>query len=305
MNFIEIVETIDLVENKLSDLSGAELNLVTAIIAEGNTEFDVVHHLDFIVEYATSQSDENATLIVETVDCSKVLDIILESARKHPTDSAKYLETTIASVNEIDLGVEEVIEESEETTSVTLLSVVTNTLTDILGESTVEGLPAEMVFDIVEATKDLEMGEDADSLELTDLIETISTNLKEALEDGSIDFDSDDYEGEALSEFLNDYTDLEDLLEEMAQVNEEVLAESTDKAAVTLLLKAKEATTLVEGKIEATTNFEAMRESAKKQKATNETVIKEADAPSVSENVGTEKLRALKSVMKSKICPMA
>ena len=307
MNFIEIVETIDLVENKLSDLSGAELNLVTAIIAEGNTEFDVVHHLDFIVEYATSQSDENAELIVETVDCGKILDIILESARKHPTNNDKYLATTIASVNEIDLGVEEVIAEAEEAPAVTLLSVVTNTLTDILGEATVEALPAEMIFDIVEATKELEMGEEADSLELTDLIETISTSLKEALEDGTIDFDSDDYEGETLSEFLNDYSDLEDLLEEMAQVNEEVLAESTDTVAVRLLLKAKEATTMVEGKTTTTSteNIEVMRESAKKLKATNETVIKEADAPSVSENAETEKLRALKSVMKSKICPMA
>jgi hypothetical protein len=305
MNFIEIVETIDLVENKLSDLSGAELNLVTAIIAEGNTAFDVVHHLDFIVEYATSQSDENAKLIVESVDCGKILDIILESARKHPTNTDKYLAEAIASINEIELDVEEIITEEVETPSVTLLSIVTNTLTDILGEATVETLPAEMVFDIVESTKDLEMGEEADKLELTDLIETITENLKVALSDGTIDFDSDDYEGETLSEFLDDYTDLEDLLEEMTQVNEEVLAESTDEAAKTLLLKAKEATTMVEGFVEAPSkDIEAIRESVKKQKAINEAVISEEDVLSVSENAGTEKLRALKSVMKSKICPM-
>lgn len=302
MNFIEIVETIDLVENKLSELSGTELNLVTSIIAEGNTEFDVVHHLDFIVEYVTSQTEENAQLIVEAVDCGKVLDIILESARKHPTDTKKFLESTIASVNNIDLEVEAIEESTEETQSVTLLSVVTNTLTDMLGEATVEALPAEMVFDIVESAKDLEMGEEASALELTDLIEVISTNLKEALEDGSIDFDSDDYEGETLSEFLNDYTDLEDLLSEMAQVTEEVLAESTDENAKRLLLKAKNSTTMVEATTvtEVSELKEAKREAAKKQKAINE-----GDALSVSENVGTEKLRALKSVIKSKICPTA
>jgi hypothetical protein len=299
MNFIEIVETIDLVENKLSELSGTELNLVTSIITEGNTEFDVVHHLDFIIEYVTSQTEENVQLITEAADCGKILDIILESARKYPTDTKKFLESTIVSVNNIELDVE-LDESTEETQSVTLLSIVTNTLTEMLGETTVEALPAEMVFDIVESAKDLEMGEEADALELTDLIEVISTNLKEALEDGSIDFDSDDYTSETLSEFLNDYTDLEDLLSEMAQVNEAILAESTDENAKRLLLKAKNSTTMVEGvnTVVVSELKEAKREAAKKQKAINE-----ADVLSVSGNVGTEKLRALKSVIKSKICP--
>ena len=302
MNFIEIVETIDLVENKLSDLSEAKLNLVTAILTEGKTSFDVVHHLDFIVEYVASQTDENATIISESVDCGTVLDIILESARKYPTNSEKFLESTVVSVNDIDLDVEETVVESTE--KVTLLSVVTNTLTDILGEATVEELPAEMVFDIVESTKDLEMGEDAESLDLVELIETITINLTEALENGTIDYDSDDYEGETLAEFLNDYSDLEDLLEEMDQVNEEVLAESNDEAAKTLLLKAKEATTMVTGKTETTFDVEAIRESVKKQKAIGNKVINEGDALLQTENVETEKQKPLRNVTKNIISLM-
>jgi len=294
MNFIEIVETIDLVENKLTNLTPAKLKLVTAILSEGVAEYDVVHHLDFIIEYATSQTEDNAQLIAEAIDCSTVLDIILESARKYPTNTEKFLEATISNVNDIDLDVDS--EELSEAQSVTLLSVVTNTLTDILGEATVEALPAEMVFDIVESAKDLEMGEDADTLELTELIETISDNLKEALADATIDFDSDDYEGETLSEFLNDYSDLEDLLEEMDQVNEEVLAESTDEAAKTLLLKAKEATTMVTGTVSYEVDVEAIRESAKDEKK-NLMVESSVDAQLATENVEKSKATVLKKIM--------
>lgn len=295
MNFIEIVETIDLVESKLTNLTASKLQLVTAILAEGDTEFDVVHHLDFIIEYANSQTEENASLIAEAIDCGTILDIILESARKFPTNTEKFLESTIYKVNDIDLDVDS--EELVETQTVTLLSVVTNTLTDILGEATVEALPAEMIFDIVESTKELEMGDDADKLELTELIETISGNLKEALSDTTIDFDSDDYEGETLSEFLNDYFDLDDLLEEMDQVSEEVLAESTDVAAKTLLLKAKEATTIVTGVITNTIDVEAIRESAKAEKK-NLMVESVVDAQWATESVEILKQNLLKRITK-------
>jgi len=296
MNFIEIVEAIDLVENKLSDLTEGKLKLVTAILSEGVAEFDVVHHLDFIIEYANSQTEENATLIAEAIDCATVLDIILESARNYPTNSEKFLEATISKVNNIDLSVE-ANDALVETQSVTLLSVVTNALTDILGEATVEALPAEMVFDIVESAKELEMGEDADKLELTELIEVISENLKEALADASIDFDSDDYEGETLSEFLEDYSDLEDLLEEMDQVNEEVLAESTDEAAKTLLLKAKEATTMVTGITTTNVDVETIREAAKDEKK-NLMVESVEDAQSATESVEILKQNLLKRITK-------
>jgi hypothetical protein len=296
MNFIEIVETIDLVENKLTNLTPAKLKLVTAILSEGATEFDVVHHLDFIIEYVASQTEDNAQLIAEAIDCSMVLDIILESARKYPTNTEKFLESTISNVNDIDVNVE-ASEELTESQSVTLLSVVTNTLTDILGEATVEALPAEMVFDIVESTKDLEMGEEADKLELTELIEVISENLKEALADATIDYDSDDYEGETLSEFLNDYTDLEDLLEEMEQVTEEVLAESTDEAAKKLLLKAKEATAMLSGTITTEVDVEAIRESAKNEKK-NLMVESVVDAQLATENVEILKQNLLKRITK-------
>jgi hypothetical protein len=248
MKFIEIVETVDGIESKLESLSEAKLGLLEAILTEGvETSFDVVNHLDYLVAYVNSYSDKAATTISETVDCGKVLNIVLESARKHTTDTSAFITEAQASTGEIDI---QLLEEDTKTGSVTLLSVVTNTLTEMFGESAVETMPAEMVFDIVESTKSLDISDDSSKMDLVALVEEISTQLESSIKEGKIDLDTDDYTGETLAEFLNDYSDTEDLLSEMAQVTDEVLAESTNEDASRLLAKAKAATIMVEAQLQ-------------------------------------------------------
>ena len=249
MKFVEIVETVENIETKLSTLSESKLDLLEVILEEGSEiEFDVTHHIDYLVEFVETQTDSNATIIAETVNGGEVLNIILESLRKNTTDTKAALTEAVELVGEIDIKV--LAEDEAEDASVTLLSVVTNTLTEMLGEEAVEALPAEMVFDIVEAAKELDLVDNADELNLIDLVEEISTKLETAINEGTIDLDSDDYEGETLEEFLNDYEDTEDLLEEMTKVTEEILSESEDEDGANLMRKAKEATTLVEAKME-------------------------------------------------------
>lgn len=248
MKFVEIVETVESIEKKLETLSDAKLGLLESIIVEGSDiTFDVAHHIDYLVEFVDTYSDENATLISETVDCGEVLNIILESARKNTEDKATFISEAVEKVENIDL---EIIEETE-STSVTLLSIVTNTLTEMLGEETVENMPAEMVFDIVEAAKNLDLSDDSHDMDMVSLVEEISTKLEIAIKDGVIDLDSDDYASETLSEFLNDYDNTEDLLTEMAEVNEDILAESDNQDGARLMLKAKAATMLIEAKMES------------------------------------------------------
>ena len=266
MKFIEIVETVDGIESKLDKLSDAKLGLVEAMLVEGtDTEFDVVSHLDYIVSFVDSYSDESAITIAETVDCGKVLNIVLDSARKHSKNTEAFIAEAVEATGEIDI---QLLEEDEKTGSVTLLSVVTNKLTEMFGEEAVESMPAEMIFDITEAAKHLDISDDSSKLDLVELVEEISTKLEESIKSGSIDLDTEDYEGETLDEFLNDYTDTEDLLNEMAQVTDEVLAESTNEAASRLLGKAKSATILVEARLKncAPGDLKCMMDKAKNAK---------------------------------------
>jgi len=246
MKFVEIVETVESIEAKFATLSESKLDLLEVILEEGSEiEFDITHYMDYLVEFVDSQSDENAEIIAETVNGGAVLEIILEAVRKNSNHPEAIVEA-MEEIGNIDI---KLLEEDEETVSVTLLSVVTNTLTEMLGEETVENLPAEMVFDIVEAAKDLDLDDSIADLDLVELVEAISSELETAINEGIIDLDSEDYEGETLEEFLNDYADTEDLLEEMAQVNEEILSESEDEAGANLMRKAKEATSLLEAKM--------------------------------------------------------
>jgi len=267
MKFVEIVETVESIESKLDTLSEAKLELLETILEEGaDIEFDTVHHMDYLIEFVDAHTDDNATVIAESVDCGTVLETILESARKNPTDIETFIAEAIEAAGEIEIAE---LDDETETASVTLLSIVTNTLTEMLGEEAVEALPAEMVFDIVSEAKDLDISDDATDMNLVELVEEISTKLETAISEGVIDLDSEDYETETLAEFLNDYADTEDLLEEMAQVNEEILAESEDEAGADLMRKAKEATTIVEAKMEICkpSDMKCKQEKAKKAKA--------------------------------------
>lgn len=267
MEFVEIVEIVESIEKKIETLSDAKLGLLEALMIEGtDISFDVEHHMDYLVEFVETYSDENATLITESVDCGEVLTIILESARKHTEDKETFIAEATEKVANIDITL---VEEETESTSVTLLSIVTNTLTEMLGEEAVENMPAEMVFDIVNASKDLELAENISEMNMVSLVEEISTKLEEAIKSGKIDFDSDDYETskETLSEFLGSYENTEDLLTEMAEVNEEILAESEDVDGVRVMLKAKEATTLVEAKMESCPKGDMKCKQAKAKRA--------------------------------------
>ena len=247
MKFVEIVEVVESIESKLENLSDEKLNLLDSMLSEGSeTSFDVEHHIDYLVEFVESYSEEQATLIAETVDCGSVLDKILESARKHTNDTNSFLVEAKEKVEKIGMYQSP----TDEKKSITLLSIVTNKLTEMMGESAVEALPAEMVFDIANATKALNISDDAPNMEITSLVEEISNKLESAINRGKIDFDSDDYTGETLAEFLDDYSDTEDLLAEMMLVNDSVLSESSNKVAARILGKAKQATVLVEGKYE-------------------------------------------------------
>lgn len=266
MKFIEIVETVDGIESKLQSLSDAKLGLLESLMIEGSgIEFDVVNHLDYLVSFVDSYSDKAATTISETVDCGKVLNIVLDASRKYASDKTAFITEAQAQTGEIDI---QLLEEDESTASVTLLSVVTNKLTEMFGESAVEEMPAEMVFDIVESTKSLDISDDSASLDLVSLVEEISTQLETSIKEGKIDLDTDDYTGETLAEFLNDYSDTEDLLSEMAQINDEVLAESNNADASRLLGKAKAATIMVEAKLQncAAGDLKCMMDKAKNAK---------------------------------------
>jgi len=250
MKFVEIVEIVEGIEKKFVSLSDAKLSLIEALLVEGvDTTFDVVNHIDYLVEFVNAYSDENASVIVETVDCGKVLNIILDSARQNTTDTAAFISEAKKSVGDIDIDL--LTEDSdEESVSVTLLSIVTNKLTEMLGEKAVEELPAEMVFDIVEATKALDISDDTIDMDIMSMVEEISTKLEAAITEGVIDLDSDDYDGETLYEFLEDYEDTDDLLEEMEKVNAEILSESDNVDGVRLMEKAKSSTVLLEGQRE-------------------------------------------------------
>lgn len=268
MKFVEIVASVASIESKLGTLSEAQLGLLETILTEGtDTSFDVTHHMDYLVEFVKAQTDENAEIIAETVDGGEILNVILESVRKNPNDMDLFITEAIEAMGNINIDTS-MVEDDSETASVTLLSVVTNTLTEMLGEKVVEELPAEMVFDLVEEAKSLNISEDASEMSLVELVEEISTKLEEAISEGKIDLDSDDYVGETLAEFLDDYTDIDDLLEEMAKVNEEILSESEDQDAAELMRKAKTATTLVEAKMERckSGDVKCKQEKAKKAK---------------------------------------
>ena len=244
MNFVEIVETVEDIETKMVDLSEEKLGLLKAVLVEGSEiEFDVVHHIDHLVGFVDSYSDGQAQAITESVDCGKVLNIVLESVRKNASDAEVVLSEAVEAVGDMDL---ETVDGDSETVSVSLLSVVSNVLTEMTGEEAVEGMPAEMVFDIVNEAKKLDLSDDAADLDIETLVSEISTKLEEAIISGDIDLDTDDYEGETLAEFLADYENTEYLMEEMSKVSEEVLAESDDADGVRLLTKAKEATIMLE-----------------------------------------------------------
>jgi hypothetical protein len=252
MNFVEIVETVEGIESKFDTLSEAQLKLTQSLLTEGaDLEFDVTHHIDYLVEFVKAHSDENAVIIAEAADCGKVMKVVLDAVRKNTTDKENFIAEALENVGNIDV---ELVEGETTEGSVTLLSVVTNTLTEMLGEETVEDLPAEMVFDIVNEAKELDISDDADDMNLVELVEEISTKMEESIKEGVIDLDTADYEGETLAEFLDDYSDTTDLLEEMEAVTDEVLNESEDKEGARLMGKAKEATIMVEAKLESYVN---------------------------------------------------
>ena len=265
MNFVEIVETVEDIETKMVDLSEEKLGLLKAVLVEGSEiEFDVVHHIDHLVGFVDSYSDGQAQAITESVDCGKVLNIVLESVRKNASDAEVVLSEAVEAVGDMDL---ETVDGDSETVSVSLLSVVSNVLTEMTGEEAVEGMPAEMVFDIVNEAKKLDLSDDAADLDIETLVSEISTKLEEAIISGDIDLDTDDYEGETLAEFLADYENTEYLMEEMSKVSEEVLAESDDADGVRLLTKAKEATVLLEGERCAKGDIKCMEKKGKAAKA--------------------------------------
>lgn len=246
MKFDEVVELVETVESALGSLNEGQLDLFEAMVLEGaDTKFDFVHHLDYLVDFVSSYSEENALTIAESADCGEVLSRVLDASRMYSSNNGKFLSEAIRQVGEIDVdGYDE-----DSSSSVTLLSVVTSKLTEMLGESEVEAMPAEMIFDIVNETKYLDISDDAEDMELPELVNEISDALEEAIRDGSIDFDTEDYVGETLAEFLDDYEDTDDLLEEMTKVTGRILAEASDEDGARLMKKAKEATMLLEGKL--------------------------------------------------------
>jgi hypothetical protein len=265
MKFDEVVELVEAVEEKLGWLTEGQLDLFEALIVEGvGTKFDFMYHLDYLTDFVSAYSDENAKTISESVDCGEVLNVVLDASRTHATNNSRFISEALRQVGEIDIE----LDDDEETEHVTLLSVVTSALTEMLGEEAVEDMPAEMVFDIVNEVKQLDISDDADELDLVELVNHISEALKEAIHDGDIDFDTDDYEGETLAEFLDDYVDTDDLLEEMTKVTGRILAESEDRDAARLMKKAKEASMLVEGKLGRCANGDlaCMKKKAKAAK---------------------------------------
>lgn len=245
MKFVEIVETIEALEKSIETLSESKLDLLETIIKEGaEIEFDASHYIINLVEFVNSYTDEEAGIIAESIHGADLLEVILESITKNPSNLESFLNEARSNIS-----FEENDESDADNGSVSLLSIVTNTLTEMVGEEAVENMPAEMVFDIVESVKDLELSVESDAT-ILELVSTISSKLEESIHNGTIDFDSDDYNGETLSEFLSDYSDTEDLLTEMTKISDEILSEATDATAANLLRKAKNAIVILEAKME-------------------------------------------------------
>jgi len=245
MNFVELVEMTEQLETTLNVLNEKQIGFFKKILEEGNEiEFDILHSVDLLVEYVQSYQDDEIDIIVEAVDGLDILTILLEELQKNASDKELVLKESKQRIDDIELDLE--IEEESET--FTLLSIVTNVLTEMVGEETVENMPAEMVFDIINETKNLDIDIVIDDMSMIEVVENVSTQIKTSLQEGLIDFDSSDYDCESLKEFLSDYSDMDDLLEEMKQVNEEVLSESMDLDAARLLLKSKQAMSLIETK---------------------------------------------------------
>jgi len=265
MNFVEIVDTVDEVEAKLDSLSLEKIELVEAILTEGSEiEFDSIHHLDHLISFVDSYTDAQATTIVESVDCGKVLEIILDSVRKHASDADTIITEAVKNVGEMDV---EMLEGESDRVSLPLLSVVTNVLTEMTSEETVEGMPVEMIFDIVNEAKELDLPDSFKDLSIEPLLQGISGLLKEAIKSGKIEFDTADYEEKTLSEFLADYENTGDLLEEMAKITGELLAESKNTDAARVLAKAKSATIMLEADRCAPGDIKCMEKKGKAAKA--------------------------------------
>lgn len=243
MDFVEIVQTVEEIEDKVATLSHTKLGLLEALLHEGvDIEFDVVNHLDYLVSFIESCTDDNAATITETVDCEKVLNIILESARKNTIDQHAFLTEVNLGVGDLDL-VESV--ETNETVRLPLLSVVASTLTNMLGEETVEQLPAEMIFDVVASAKELYSDDVSEDMNIEALVEHIASLLSTAIHDNVIDLDTNDYSGDTLEEFLEPFGSLNEMIEELQAFDSSEDYDDTDSK---LMAKAKDSTLMIEAK---------------------------------------------------------
>lgn len=247
MKFTELVDSVSDIESKLSTLNDSQLNLLESMLASGtDIKFDIESRLDHLVAFVDNFDTTQADTIVESVDCGEVLKLVLNEADNNRDDMDAFLTESINAVGELDT-IDNTIPASN---GIPLLSVVTNVLSEMLGESTVEKIPVEMIFDIVADSQNLSMPDESTDYNLPQLVEAISTSLKDAITRGVIDRDTANYSGETLYEFLDDYHDTADLLTEMQQVTDEKLNESSNRDAARILRKARSATILVESKFE-------------------------------------------------------
>jgi len=230
MDMIKTSEFINNYTDKLEELSESQLNILKQIMLESiDIDYNVEDRFDYILEFVSNISDEEAKLF-DFVNGETVMESILDEIKR--TNDVKTVAKK-AKEKILDIKITEEVKETE----VPLLSIVSEAMTDLLGIKGFEEIPVGMFFDIINECKNAEIK--------TNTIEDVVSSIKEYIKENLLDLNKDDYLGETVKEFLNDYKNLDDLLNELNSVNETILENIEDEIHREIFEKGSKCTDLI------------------------------------------------------------
>jgi hypothetical protein len=228
----QLVEFKEFVEELLQNMNEDKLTLVENIIENLDDDVDASQYIEYVSKIVENLSDDEAEVILENVDdMSVIADKIVESVAKNINNEEAIINEAREMIMDIDVNddllnenEEEEIEETEEL-ELPILPVLISVLSEMLGEEVVEELPLNMVLDIYEELKDVEIDIDEDAT-ILEKISAIKEALEEAIENKEIDLDTDDYDGETVGEFLEQFENIDEMVESI--LNDDVILESEE-----------------------------------------------------------------------------
>ena len=225
----QLVEIKEAIENYIENLSDEQLNLFEEIIDNLDDDVNIQKYVEHVAKIVESFSDEEVNVILENIDdMGIVAEKIIESIAKNLNDEETIISEAKEKILNIDVDDAELFEseeEDEESVKIPLLPILINVLSEMLGEENVEKLPLNLVLDLYEEAKDLDIDIDED-YSLAEKIEAIREAIEEAIENEEIDLDTDDYDGETVGEFLEQFEDIDDMVESILHDN--VILESEE-----------------------------------------------------------------------------